>query len=106
MFVILELYFYPLILLGLDLPELRAKAAQIKDNDAERLKVFPPFADEYVVINDDWSSAVTWSSPPINQSVVTLPPVVERESATSAPARSPQEEAPSLSVNPSEATGT
>ncbi|CAI8025318.1 hypothetical protein GBAR_LOCUS14640 [Geodia barretti] len=102
---------------GLDLTQLRATAARIKDNYTERDRVFPPFGDDYIICSDGWPTA-TVQSPPTHmtseplrrESLSATPPLSSQEDVPlfiqreTRPARSPEEEAPSLSVHPSEAT--
>ena len=108
------------ILPGVDLTQLRATAARIKDIYTE---VFAPFGDDYIICSYAWPTATThmiseplWrdnlaATPPLSseEEVPSLPlnhtVCIQRENLVAGPARSPEEEAPSLSVNPSEATG-
>ena len=65
------------------------------------MKIFPPFDDDYSIIPDSWPAAIP---PPTAEGVSER---VEREGLphSSAPACSPEEERPSLSVTPSQANG-
>ena len=80
--------------------------------------MFPPFGDDYIICSDGWPTA-TVQSPPTHmtseplrrESLSATPPLSSQEDVPlfiqreTRPARSPEEEAPSLSVHPSEATG-
>ena len=66
--------------------------------------MFPLFGDEYAILPDQWpaSSFLLSHGPP------TTRPAMERENplhSSAAPAQSPDEEGPSLSATPSQATG-
>ena len=94
--------------LDLDFSDLDEKAARIKASYQERLAYFPHFTDSEVVSDDQWTLSSTVRTAPLasGQSPVCWE-LLGRSHYDSlpAPARSPDEEHPSLSASPSVAAG-